>query len=383
MKVTIRDEQVLRAIRPEELIAYLRSSGFREHGMLGGTAGLWRRRHDDDDVEILAPLDPTLGDFASRMLDALKTLEVVERRSQIDILRDIATSMADVVRIPATRADLRDGSLSIQEGLLFYQSARDLLLAAACAALEPRSHYPSRRPGPAVQYLERARFGQTERSSYVLTVLSPVPPRLSMIEGAEGAEELEEPYERKVTTTLMTAVQVAGAAAARANATGALDHFRQAAQAGVSANLCEALVGLSQLCDPARDLEISVTWAAARPGPREVPNRVRVPAGAVPVFSEAARIFRAQEPVPEFELRGVVLRLDRPEAATEGTVTILGLVEGHPRKVELRLTELEYGLAVRAHADRLPVACVGDLRHRGHTFTLEHPRQFVVESPTD
>lgn len=194
MKVTIRDEQVLRAIRPEELIAYLRSRGFREHGVLGGNAALWRRPHDAEDVEILAPLDPTLGDFASRMLDALKTLEAVEKRSQLDILRDIATALADVVRIPATRA---------------------------------------------------------------------------------------------------------------------------------------------------------------------------------------------QEPVPELDLRGVVLRLDRPESATEGTVTILGLVEGHPRKVELRLAEPEYGLAVRAHADRLPVACVGDLRRRGHTFTLEHPRQFAVESPAD
>ncbi|HSN98708.1 MAG TPA: hypothetical protein VLS89_10505 [Candidatus Nanopelagicales bacterium] len=100
MKVTIRDEQVLRAIRPEELVAYLRSRGWREHRTLGDVAGLWRMLHGGEHIEVLAPLDPSLGDFASRMLDAIKTLEVVEGRSQLDILRDIATAMADVLRIP-------------------------------------------------------------------------------------------------------------------------------------------------------------------------------------------------------------------------------------------------------------------------------------------
>lgn len=95
MKVTIRDEQVLRAIRPEELIAYLHSRGFREHGVLGGVSSLWRCTKDGEEVEVLAPLDPSLGDFASRMLDALKTLEIVEQRSQLDILRDLTTSMVD------------------------------------------------------------------------------------------------------------------------------------------------------------------------------------------------------------------------------------------------------------------------------------------------
>jgi hypothetical protein len=254
------------------------------------------------------------------------------------------------------------------------------MLAAACAAIEPQRNYAARKPAQVSRYLESARFGQTEHSSYVLTILSPVPPKLSA-HGPGGPDEVEEPYERQVTATLMRALSSARAAADRAAATGKLDCFEEAVASGVSANLCAALVGLGASGgDPAADLEVSVSWAPARPGPPDLPRLVRLPAGALPLFGEAARIFRATSPEPDFELRGYVSHLDRPESAAEGTVTIRGFVEGRPRAVELRLREPEYGLAVRAHAERLPVFCVGELRKRGATFVLENAREVTLET---
>jgi hypothetical protein len=380
MKVTIRDESVLRSIRPHELVTYLRSRGFRQHEAPGAVTATWRKGSGSDEFEILVPLEPTFRDYASRVLDVLKTLEALEQRSQLDILRDIVTSTADMVRIPARRVDMRDGSISITNGVDFYQSARELMLAAACAAIEPRSNYATKRSAQATRYLEHARFGQTEHSSYVLTILSPVPPKLST-HGLGDPDDVEEPYERQVTVTLIRALASARAAAERASATGNLDHFQQAVASGVSANLCEALVGLSASGgDPTIDLEVSISWAPARPGPTDLPRVVRMPAGAMPVFGETARIFRATSPAPEFELRGYVSHLDRPESATEGTVTIRGFVEERPRTVEVRLREPEYGLAVRAHAERLSVFCIGELRKRGNMFVLENPRQFMLES---
>ena len=100
----------------------------------------------------------------------------------------------------------------------------------------------------------------------------------------------------------------------------------------------------------------------------------------MPIFSEAARIFRATSPIPDFELHGFVSRLERPESASEGSVTIVGLVDGRPRKVDLRLGGPEYGIAARAHVERAAVVCLGELRKRGNGLTLEHPRGFAVES---
>jgi len=374
MRVTIRDESVLRAVQPREIITYLRSRGFREDAKQAAT-GLWRRGEGASEVEVLVPMEPGYRDFASRVLDVLRVLELVEERSQLDILRDLRASTADVLRIPAHRADLRDGCISVNEGLAFYSNARELLMAAACAAIEPRSYYATRRPAQASRYLDQARFGQTEQSSYVVTIVSPVPPKLSG--EALGDGDVEEPYERQVVATLMRGVASARSAAERAAATGDLGHFQDAVAAGVSANLCQALVGLSRGCD--QDLEISVAWSPARPGPVDTPSRVRVPVGSVPVFEEAARIFRATSAEPEFELRGYVSHLDRHASATEGTVTIRGFVDGRLRAVELSLGEPQYGLAVRAHAERLSVFCIGELRRRGPSFVLENPRQLAVE----
>jgi hypothetical protein len=100
----------------------------------------------------------------------------------------------------------------------------------------------------------------------------------------------------------------------------------------------------------------------------------------MPILSEAARIFRATSPLPDFELHGFVSRLERPESASEGSVTIVGLVDGRPRKVDLRLREPEYGIAARAHVDRAAVVCLGELQKRGNGLTLEHPRGFAVEN---
>ena len=59
-------------------------------------------------------------------------------------------------------------------------------------------------------------MGQTERGSYVLTILSPVPPELRPAQGTLLPVEPEDPYERLVTLTLMNAL----AALQRAGGTG-------------------------------------------------------------------------------------------------------------------------------------------------------------------
>ena len=52
------------------------------------------------------------------------------------------------------------------------------MLAAACAAIEPRAVYAARKPERAMAYLRQIRLGPTEAGSFVVTVESPVAPRL-------------------------------------------------------------------------------------------------------------------------------------------------------------------------------------------------------------
>src|SRR3990172_2873870 len=99
MKASVRDKQVLAAIRPLELVAYLRATGWSQARVTEGRWGTWVR---GGDFEIAVPLNRDLGDFVLRMADALRSLEAVEDRSQLEILDDLFTSSADIVRFRLT-----------------------------------------------------------------------------------------------------------------------------------------------------------------------------------------------------------------------------------------------------------------------------------------
>ena len=187
------------------------------------------------------PLQHETGDFALRVSEVLRTLEHVEQRSQLEILRDLRTSSSDLIRIRASASQTTTGSIPLDLGVRFVEEAREMMLAAACSAIDPRPYYATRKPVQANEYLSRVRMGQTERGSFVLTILSPVPPGLRPPEPLDGV--LPDPFERKVSQTLASGLLAARLAAQRAAVSGDVQPFREAVPRGVSANLCDALVG--------------------------------------------------------------------------------------------------------------------------------------------
>lgn len=333
MKVTVRDPETLMAVQPLELMAYLRARGWHVIDRVLDKATIWRLTDAAArEFEILVPLDRHLRDFAARMSEAVRTLEVAEERSQLEILGDLTTTTADVVRIGVDRFDAIDGSIPLEVGVQLLGRVHDLVMAVACAALTPRPYFQPRKPAQAVEYLRKVRMGQTERGSYVVTVVSPVPPILTPAEAGLLFPPVEDPFERRATSMLAKGLAATRQAAARAMATGSLEAFHAAVDEGVSANLCEALAGMGN--DLAiRDLAISFSWSPARPLRNTAPHKILFPADALPVIKEAGRVFRETAPYEDFEVRGVVIRLDRPQNTAEGKVTILGFVDGEPRKI--------------------------------------------------
>lgn len=99
MKVTIRDSEILKTIEPNVLESHLKALGWHEQGRIYNNAGsIWRLKNGspDDEFEILLPLKTNLGDYAARMSDAISTLEVVEKRSQLDILSELLTNVSNI-----------------------------------------------------------------------------------------------------------------------------------------------------------------------------------------------------------------------------------------------------------------------------------------------
>jgi hypothetical protein len=379
MRAAIRDATALSALRPLEIMAYLRSSGWKNVAEQPNHSSTWLYKDAaGEEFEIAVPLNHTFRDFAQRMSDVLSTLEAVEQRSQLEILHDLVVTSADVVRVRLIDRDVADGSVPIEDGAQFFQKAKDMMLAAACAAAELRAYYPSKKPIQAMKYLQKTRLGQTEQGSFVLTIISRVVPSLA---GSDGQLfELEEPFERKVTLTLANALAAVRAAAENAASTGTLDSFIASVRKGVSANLCDALVGMAGGRDSRRDLAIDFTWSRSRPLTTDstTPAKTLLSADALPMIEEASRYFKGTSPREEFELRGFVVKLERTENAPTGRVTVLTFFDDKPRKVTAELPEADYHKAVTAHDRQQTVVCFGTLVRDGRSFRLRDPHDFSV-----
>jgi hypothetical protein len=80
---------------------------------------------------------------------------------------------------------------------------------------------------------------------------------------------------------------------------------------------------------------------------------------------------------PNITIQGIVTNLQ--EGATFGKITLMGVVVGKLRRIQLELTEPVYELAVKAYQARIPVICQGDLKKQGRSFVLQNPHHFTLD----
>ena len=371
MKATIQDIRALRSVRPLEVVSYLRAHQWQQAQVIEGGA-FWTKDEAGSSFELLVPLDVTLRDFPNRVAEVLATLAQAEKRSQLEIVEDLATTSADVVR-PRLLGSDPDGEISLERGWMIYEQARNLMLAAACAAVEKRSLYAKRKPERAMDFLDHARFGRPQQGSYILTIISPVSPEISLGPSTPGGVVADEPFERRTMRTLAEALHALATAAREVAATSELAPMKAAVQRGVSANLCEAIIGLNASSGE-RGVEFAFSWAPLRTSPAAVPRLAVFAPDSISIIKETARIFRETEVVGGSEVLGVVNRLEH-QGENHGRVTIVGSADGVPRNVAVELSGDDHSLAVRSYEERVSLSCIGELTREGRGWVLHHPRE--------
>lgn len=374
MKVKIVDTEVLRSLSPRGVTAWLRARGWHLEETVPDRLFRLQKAIDGTEWEVEVPFSSSLRDYARRMAELLDVVEDAEGIDQPALTRAMSQALTDVVRVRVDSETTRGGRIPIDQGAALYGHTRDLLLAAACATVEPREAYRSRKPTRAIDYLEGLRYGPPEIGSYVLTVESPVPPELQPPLLDPPAQDL--PFERRVVLTLGDALRAARSAAGAAAVTSDITPFVDAVPLGLTANLCDAVAGLLEPFDAAR-LDIGIGFASSRPA-RVDPVRVTFDAESAPVLREAARIFKEREPLSDFSAEGVVVKLDSPEPEAGGTAVIFCAVEGQSRKVKVSLDARDYAIAIKAHGESHAVSIEGELIRDRSGYTLRGARNLRV-----
>ena len=377
MKVRILDSRALSEISPAALAGYVRSAGWIKSGPFGKHADVYV---GSDRPELILPRTDQLSDYASALSRLIDILGEFTNKDEVWIYRELIGADQDVIRVRSIAA-ADDGSVPINNGVEMVAQAREMLLAAACATSTPQTVYRAGANREATDYLKNVRLGQTEHGSFVVTMMSPVPPLLQIPLDHARTDFEDEPFERQVTRRLVEALEASRCAVEKAHTGDGALAFDQAVAAGVSANFCDAI---AKLLNGTRGLEVSVAWAKTRPT-CENRGSIRFSENDEGAFKEAARSFRDRSPRPDQKLFGTVLKLSRDDTQIEGQVTFKVDLDGKTISVGAMLDQRNYSTAVHAHDTRNPVIVTGDLERVNQRWRLTNAivREFVGDDENE
>lgn len=372
----IREKAALLAISPSSLAAYLIAAGWTKGPAVNGVADIWLSPGDQAQ-ELLLPRSGEVADYATRIAEVLQGLATFEARSEYQIASAIALADADVIRIRRGSDDVAHDSIALGDASWLVDSAQDMMAAAAATAVHPRRVLPSRRPNQASDYLRHVQFGQTERGSFILTIVSRVEPLLTP--GSPGLEQLwDDPFPRRVVKTLFRSLAATRHAIDLAAGGGSLQAFEQAVDVGVSANLCTAIAGLVAGAGASGGIRASLSWAVATPVLEEVPLAASFDVTHLDILADAASFLRQASPLAGLQLTGVVVNLHREEGADTGVATISCVIEGTVRQLLVPLDATNHQVAIVAYRDQHGVLFKADVRQVGRQYRASAVQTFSL-----
>jgi hypothetical protein len=375
------DRHAIRALNPRAVVGYLRSRGWDKKRDFGPNAAVFGTSVDGIDYELLVPIAQQAPDYAQVMEVMLQDLIKVEDRSPYELVSDLSMAAFDVIRVRSPDAD-DIGSIRLAAGIELHEHARDMVLYAANAAAskKPRAAWRGRRAEEVDDYLNALRLGQSQRGSFVISLLSP----WDFTPAAER-EQMDlgfiEPFGRRATKMLGRALEAIKSALQQSATEGVQKPFQAVVKDGVSANLCQAL---AQIARDGEGADVSIRWSLTQPDSGEPTLRlVREDAQSL---TEAAHRLAEVEPLSAIPVQGHITNLKEEQRAYDGMTTIDALVEGRMRRVFVTFAKDDVrtrDALIDAFKHRKRISFTGELIREGRRLRLENPRDLAVLPETD
>ncbi|MEV6949342.1 hypothetical protein AB0N07_47055 [Streptomyces sp. NPDC051172] len=333
-------------VDPAVLSALLHRHGWERRGGAAGRYGRWTPPGPGGGgTSLLVPESRAFPDSDDLLGEALVALT----RSGTPSAREVLVSLAvpsDEIRWWRDVPSGPGGSAPwvVEEQLR--ACARHMLLAGALATRARAGYYGARHRRAAAALLESVLVGSASGGGR-LTAFVPV---------GTG---------RQLAVRLHQALYAAREAIDYQRATGGMDAFDGAVEAGVSRELTEALIVLVRGTEGAR---IAVEWAPAAGVPEDCVagvEPVEFSPGDLPVLREAGARYLREEPSVPVRITGTVVRMRRSGPRGEGSVRLRVIAGAEVPHVRITLDEEDYRIAGHAHLVGLPVRLHGRLESRG------------------
>lgn len=333
-------------VDPAVLGALLRQHGWQRRGGAAGRYGRWTPPGPGGGgTSLLVPESRAFPDSDDLLGEALLALARSGTPSGREVLVGLAVP-SDEIRWWRDVPSGPGGAASWTAEEQLREAARQMLLAGALATRARAGYYGVRHRRGALATLESVLVGSAADGRR-LTAFAPV----------AGA--------RPLAVRLHQALYAIREAIDYQRATGGMDAFDGAVEAGASRELTEALIALVRGTEGAR---ISVEWAPAAGVPETCAaggEPVEFSPGDLPVLREAGARYLREEPSVPVRVTGTVVRMRRSGPRGEGSVRLRVLAGAEIPHLRLTLDEEDYRIAGQAHLVGLPVRVQGRLESRG------------------
>lgn len=359
----------------EDVRAYLRLSGWLEQAP-GPMGAMWAK----NGFRVGVPAEADDG-LIRGVVERVAKAEGRPIKQVADAARYVGY---DVTYLSAANDSRVADAIPLETAQRMITHLRTMLRATATTARLERAQIGGNYSTVGDRVLDNALMGHTERGSFVIPVMVPLPalPLREDDQPALGAdlvgylEAPPEPFERRVVRTFAQSMQAMHDLVVEPARPPAADELLELVYRGVSQEFCSALAGVLKE-DAVAQFEARVDWAARVPAPATMPGRVLINADAVDLVSYVADRLRRQKVDLRQVFSGMIFRLERQPDDPFGEVGISTVRHGHPSKVTVRLTLEQYQRAWDWHNAGQAVLVEGTVRRGpGRRPRVDEPRRF-------
>ncbi|WP_345858293.1 hypothetical protein [Shewanella algae] len=361
------------SVSPKNLEGYLSAKGWVVEGEVFGQAKIWHRpEHDFYEYEVIQPKSMEVSGYIQRVVDAINEIASFESRQPDIVLKEIESFYSDSVKIRVVHSDVEEGTIPIEDGVLLIEKSRDLLAATTLSTFSKKAYFTGQRNTEAQNFIKQLRLGQTEVGSFIVNLIAPIPETIN-----SQLDQDEMSVTRAVTNNLSRSLVALEKGIDLYNASESIFEFESIIQNGVSANLCDALIGLSGF-SKSRSFNISICRAGAEIDTQELPTIFKFLPEHVPTLEVASAFYKGNYVINEYEAFGLVSKMTHLPQDDFGEITVRSSVRGIEKNVVIQLCMEHYWQAVHAHENGELVSCKGALHVTAKSAKLLESHGFKV-----
>lgn len=338
-------------ITPESIKSYLALTGWQLSAHVDTLAEVWRRLSGDELQELVIPLVEA-NDFDLRMRELVQQTSSYDGIAPSELTRRINTVAYDQFSFRVVHSDVRDGTIPLNDGIDLTRNARDLISAAANAALSKKRSFSGRQPLEVIDFIKSTRLGQTEHGSYVVNIFC----RIGEPFGDRAAS-----FDVAVSSALKNALESLQKSLSQFNDSQDPLVFERTVIDGVSSNLCDALLNMFGN-QKQRAISISFSAGTGRRIFQPQSYNFSFPPSEANAIKLASDYFKQIYTLQNVEVAGYIKRLDQELGSSSGHVWIHTTLPNQQEKnVQVELPEHLYIQAIHAHETKQLVRCIGNV----------------------